>query len=229
MSNFRKLAVEAKKLHEYYHGTMESEEGVFKFTYRLLNGMDGMWVFKGNFAGESSTSQNLLLDHRSACASLVSLEDDSGDILTPVDIVKVLFPEDELEKVEDILEKFSDNEVEKLSYKVLWDASKNIKTVEEFLALGSANKEIIWELLHLGFRLTFDTDFNLSFGYTWAQAYKGIRPNPVALALQTQLDKIRANMIAESAQAAQAAAAENPSPAPAPEVEESHATETSGS
>jgi hypothetical protein len=152
-----------------------------------------MWVFRGNFAGESSTSQNLTIDHRSACASLISLEDE-GKVMTPIDIIKILFLEEELENVDSILEKFDDNEVEKLSYKVLWNSVKSIKTVEEFLALGPANRELVWDLLHLGLQRTFDTDFNLSFGYTWAQAYKEVKPNIANLALQTQLDKIKASL-----------------------------------
>ena len=195
MSNFKKLAQEAKKLQQFYVGNFQSSEGLFKFTYRLLNGIDGMWVFKGNFSAESATSQGLLIDHRSACASLVSLEDDSGDILNPVEIVKILFSEEQLENVENLLEKFNDNEIEKISYKILWDASKNVKTIPDFLALGSSNKEIVWELLHLGFRLTFDTDFNIQFGYTWATAYKELKPNPAVLAMTTQIEQIRKSLI----------------------------------
>lgn len=229
MANFKKLAQEAKKIQQFYTGTMESAEGVFKFTYRMLNGLDGMWVFRGNFAGESSTSQNLLIDHRSACASLISLEDDSGDVMNPVDIIKILYTEEELQHVEDILEKFSDNGVEKLTYKVLWDATKNTKTVEEFLALGSSNKEIVWELLHLGLQRTFDTDFNVGFGYTWVEAYKKRRPNPGMTLLQNQMDKIRETMNAlpvGDATTMTPAAPESQPEAPAPE--ESHA-ETPGS
>jgi hypothetical protein len=193
VANFKKLAKEAKKFQQYYTGVMESSEGSFKYTYRMLNGLDGMWVFRGNFAGESSTSQNLTIDHRSACASLISLEDED-EVMTPVDIIKILFLEEELENVDSLLEKFDDNEVEKLSYKVLWNSVKGIKTVEDFLALGPANRELVWDLLHLGLQRTFDTDFNLSFGYTWAQAYKKVKPNIANLALQAQLDKIKASL-----------------------------------
>jgi hypothetical protein len=198
MANFKKLAQEAKKFHQNFTGTMESSEGTFKFTYRMLNGLDGTWVFRGNFSNESATSQNLLLDHRSACASLISLEDEDGEVLNPVEIVKVLFSEEELNNVENVLEKFEDNDLERISNKLLWDASKNVKTVEEFLTLGLPNKEIIWELLHLGFRTTFDADFNLQFGFTWANAYKALKPNIAMITLQNQLKKIQENVNEET-------------------------------
>lgn len=188
--NFRKLTLEAKKLQQTYETFMQTAEGDFTFTYQMLTGLDGLWVFRGNFASESATSQALLIDHRSACASLISLKDEE-EILNPIEIIKVLYSEEELNEVDSLLEKYDDNEIEKETYKLLWESCKNVKGVEEFRALPLVNKEVVWDLLHNGFRRTFDTDFNLQFGFQWANAYKEIRPNPSAGAIKNQISKLQ--------------------------------------
>lgn len=191
MASFRKLAQEVKKQHQTFTALLQSSEGTFKLTFRTLNGIDGTWIFRGNFALESATSQGILIDHRSACASLLTLEDEEGEILTPVQILEVLYTKEELDNIAGILEKFNDGELDKLSYKMLWEASKHATTLEDFLSLGLSNKELIWDLLHMGLRSFFEADFNLKFGFAWAESYKELRPHPAALAIRNQLKKLQ--------------------------------------
>jgi hypothetical protein len=188
---FRQLTTNAKKLNvPFTANLLVGENDTFTLTFRLLTGQEGMWIYRDNMVSESSTSFSMKVDHRSACASLVFL-DDGEEKLSPVDIIRVLYPETELNDPAQAVEK-SVEDTERVAMKVLWTSAmrKSSEGVEisEF-TLGE--KEVVWDLLHYGLLRVYEPEFNFSFTNAWIEAYRNVRPTPESLRLKRSIEDVQ--------------------------------------
>jgi hypothetical protein len=220
---FRKLTDNAKKLNVPFKAVLPvGDDTTFNLTFRLLTGREGMWIYRDNLVSESSTSFSMKVDHRSACASLISL-DDGEEVLSPVDIVRILYPEAELADPALAMEK-SLEDTERVAMQVLWTSA--MKKAAEGVSINDftlGEKEVVWELLHFGLLKVYEPEFNFAFTNVWIDAYREVRPTSDSIRLKKSIIEVQEAVAAVQAkilederasEAEAAAAASVPKPAP---------------
>lgn len=173
--SFKKATEFAKSLQQTFTAIIPDGTGeTYEATFRLLSGEEAVWSLRIDPSVESETSFRIQQDLRSAISSIVKFKE-GEEILYPADILEVLFSPEELLDPAMLLGSNPD-EATRIVYRGYWLQIKNCKTEEDYKNLPILIKEAMWELLHKGFRLSFDGEYLIMFVNLYNLAYRQVRP-----------------------------------------------------
>jgi hypothetical protein len=196
--SFKKAKEFAKSLQQTFTAVIPDGTGeTYTAIFRLLSGEEAVWSLRIDPTLESETSFRIQQDLRSAISSIVKFVE-SEEILYPSDIVEVLFSPEELLDPAMLLNSNS-NEATRIVYRGYWLQIKNCKTEEDYQNLPILIKEVMWELLYKGFRLTFDGEYLIMFVNLYNLAYRQVRPTVESEQLKRTLKLMLAKLEAREA------------------------------